>query len=145
LDDVIVIGRTFIEHLFNLRKVFRPLLEAYLKLNPEKYNLLQREVRYRRHIESPEEITMDLEKPKVVPEWPTKKNKHGIRSFLGLCTYYRRLTSGVANIAKTLTTHGGEASLPLDSRGGSRVPNAKGSPVCYLYSCLPSAMREVNP
>jgi hypothetical protein len=38
-----------------------------------------------------------------VIDWPTPKNKHGIRSFLGLCTYYRRFISGFANIAKPLT------------------------------------------
>jgi hypothetical protein len=36
-------------------------------------------------------------------EWPTPKNKHEIRSFLGLCTYYRHFISGFANIVKPLT------------------------------------------
>jgi hypothetical protein len=35
--------------------------------------------------------------------WPRKIEKHQLRSFLGLCTYYRRFTSGFANIAKLLT------------------------------------------
>jgi hypothetical protein len=34
LDDVIVIGSIFQEHLFNLRKVFERFREARLKLNP---------------------------------------------------------------------------------------------------------------
>jgi hypothetical protein len=36
LDDVIVVGRTFHEQLFNLRKVFQRFREAHLKMNPEK-------------------------------------------------------------------------------------------------------------
>jgi hypothetical protein len=52
---------------------------------------------------SPEGITTDPEKLKAVREWPTPKNKHEIRSFLGLCMYYRRFISGFANIAKPLT------------------------------------------
>jgi hypothetical protein len=36
LDGVILIGRTFLEHLLNLRKVFQRFREACLKLNPEK-------------------------------------------------------------------------------------------------------------
>jgi hypothetical protein len=36
-------------------------------------------------------------------EWPTPKDKHEARSFLGLCTYYRRFISGFAYIAKPLT------------------------------------------
>jgi hypothetical protein len=52
---------------------------------------------------SPEEITTDPEKKKAVQEWPTLRNKHEIRSFLGLCTYYRRFISGFASIAMPLT------------------------------------------
>jgi hypothetical protein len=36
LDDVIVIGLTFQDHLLNLRKVFLRFREAHLKLSPEK-------------------------------------------------------------------------------------------------------------
>jgi hypothetical protein len=36
-------------------------------------------------------------------EWPTPKNKHEVRSFLGLCTYYRQFISGFTSIAKPLT------------------------------------------
>jgi hypothetical protein len=53
---------------------------------------------------SPEGITTNPKKRQAMWEWPTLKNKHEIRSFLGLCTYYRRFISGFANIAKPLTT-----------------------------------------
>jgi hypothetical protein len=101
LDHVIVIGRTFQEHL-NLRKVFHRFREAHLKLNPEKCQLFQKEVRYLGHIVSPEGLT-DPEKLEAVREWPTPRNRHEVRRFLGLCTYYRRFISGFADIAKPLT------------------------------------------
>jgi hypothetical protein len=103
LDDVIVIGHTFQGHVLNLRKVFERLREARLKLNPGKCQLLQKEVRYLGHIVSPEGISTYPEKFKAVGEWPTPKDKHEIRSFLGLCMYYRRFISAFANIAKPLT------------------------------------------
>jgi hypothetical protein len=103
LDDVIVIGRTFEEHLLKLRKVFQRFREACLKLHPEKCQLLQKEIRYLGHIVSPEGISTDPEKLKAVREWPTPKNKHEIRRFLGLCTYYRRFIPEFANIAKPPT------------------------------------------
>ena len=59
LDDVLVPGRNFQEHLTNLREVFQRLREAHLKLSPEKCELLQREVRYLRHIVSIEGIATD--------------------------------------------------------------------------------------
>jgi hypothetical protein len=38
-----------------------------------------------------------------VRECPTLKNKYEIRSFLCLCTYYRRFIPGFANLEKPLT------------------------------------------
>jgi hypothetical protein len=48
-------------------------------------------VLYLGYIVSPEGIITDPEKLKAVREWPTSKNKHEIRRFLVLCTYYRLL------------------------------------------------------
>jgi hypothetical protein len=52
---------------------------------------------------SPEGITTDPEKLKAVRKWLTQKNKHEIRSFLGICTYFRRFISSFTNIVKPLT------------------------------------------
>jgi hypothetical protein len=103
LDDVIVIGHMFKEHLLNSWKVFQWFCESHLKLNPEKCQLLHKEVRYLGHIVSPKRISTDPEKLKAMQEWRTPKNKLEIRSFVGLCTYYRRFISSFANIAKLLT------------------------------------------
>jgi hypothetical protein len=100
LDDVIMIGSTFVEHILNLWKVFEWFREVHLKCNPGKCQLLQKEVKYLGHIVSPEGISTDSKKLKAVREWPTPKDKHDIRSFLGLSTYYMRFISGFANIAK---------------------------------------------
>jgi hypothetical protein len=89
LDDLIVIGRTLHENLLNLRKVFQRFREARLNLNLEKCHLFQKEVRYLGQIVSPEGITTDPENLKAVRQWPTPKNKHEVRSFLGMCTYNR--------------------------------------------------------
>jgi hypothetical protein len=52
---------------------------------------------------SPEGITTDPKKMRALQEWPKLQNKHEIRSFLGLCMYYRWFISSFANIVKPLT------------------------------------------
>jgi hypothetical protein len=45
---------------------------------------------------------MNPENLKAIWEWPTPGNKHEIRNFLGLCTYYRQFISSFAGIAELL-------------------------------------------
>jgi hypothetical protein len=107
LDDIIVIDRTFQEHLDNLRKVFKRLQGAHLKMNPDKYRLFHKKVRYLEHIVCPQGVTTDVttdpEKLEAVRCWPQPKHKHQLRSFLGLCTPHRRFISRFAEIAKLFT------------------------------------------
>lgn len=103
LDDVIVVGKTFQDHLKNLEQVFRRLRDANLKLSPKKCHLFRNKVNYLGHVVSEKGIAVDSEKVDAVEKWPIPKDKHELRSFLGLCTYYRRYVPGFANIAKPLT------------------------------------------
>jgi hypothetical protein len=68
LDDVIVVDRTFKDHLLNFPKVFQRFRKTRLKLTPEKFQPFRREVRYLGHIVSPEGISTNPEKLKAVQE-----------------------------------------------------------------------------
>ena len=47
-------------------------------------------------------MSTDPEKTKAVSEWPVPKNVKEVRSFLGLCSYYRKFIFHFANIARPL-------------------------------------------
>jgi hypothetical protein len=102
LNNEIMIGHMFQEHLLNLCKVFQQFREAHPKLSLEKSQLFQKELQYLRHIMSPEGITTKLENLKAIQEWPTLKNTHKIRSFVGLYTYYTQFISSFINTVKPL-------------------------------------------
>ena len=104
LDDIITFGRNFDEAVENLKKVMERLRGAGLKLKPKKCELFAKSVPFLGHIISDEGVATDPEKIKAVQDWPVPINQTEIRSFLGLCGYYRRFIKGYAETAKPLHT-----------------------------------------
>ena len=89
LDDVIVYGESFEQMLKNLQAVFDCLAKAGLKLKPKKCTFAK-EVRYVGHVVSQSGVSTDPDKISAVQNWPVPVSLKEVRSFLGLCGYYRR-------------------------------------------------------
>lgn len=102
MDDIIVPGSTFKEELTRLEHVFQRMRDANLKLKPSKCILFQRSVKFLGHVVSKEGIQTDPEKIESVQNWPIPKNAREIKSFLGLCSYYRKFVKGFADKARPL-------------------------------------------
>jgi hypothetical protein len=102
LDDIIVYATDFQEHLQRLEQIFERLRSANLKLHPDKCCLLRRKVAFLGHVVSADGIEVQDAKVEAVRQWPTPRNLHETRQFLGLCSYYRRFVEGFADIAAPL-------------------------------------------
>jgi len=102
LDDVIVFSSSVEEHFKRLRLVLSKLRDAGLKLKPSKCSLLQKQVSFSGHVVSGEGIRTDPEKVRVVADWPIPVNLREVRSFVGLCSYYRRFVKDFARISSPL-------------------------------------------
>ena len=90
LDDVIILGKTFSEHLASLNQVFSHLHQAGLKLQPKKCHLLQRQVQFLGHIVSHEGVSAYPQKLEKVATWSTPRTIKEVQQFLGFAGYYRR-------------------------------------------------------
>ena len=102
LDDIIVPGQSFHEHLTNLAAVLKRIKGAGLRLKPSKCVLCREAVSYLGHIVSRSGVATDPEKTAKVATWPTPRSVQEVQQFLGLASYYRRFVKQFAEIAKPL-------------------------------------------
>ncbi|KAG8181195.1 hypothetical protein JTE90_013165 [Oedothorax gibbosus] len=68
----------------------------------EKRYSVTREVKILGHLVSSCGVRPDPDKVKAVSNFPTPQNVHDIRSFLGLCSYFRRFIKGFCYLAEPL-------------------------------------------
>ena len=102
IDDVIIPGRSYAEHLTNLRAVLGRLQQAGLKLQPKKCSFLKQRVSYLGHVVSREGVATDPAKIEKVANWPVPTTAKDVQQFLGFAGYYRRFVKDFAQIARPL-------------------------------------------
>ena len=102
LDDILVFGPDFGTTLARLERVLDRLGEAGLKLKAKKCQLFQEEIPFLGHIVSATGIGADPTKCQQVRDWPIPRDLHEVRSFVGLCSYYRRHIQGFTELAAPL-------------------------------------------
>ena len=96
---------SFEQMMTRLQGVFERIRWAGLSMKANKCILFGIEAEYLGHIVSREGLKMDPKKIEVVRDWDTKdmRTVTKVRSFLGMCSYYRRFIEGFSRIAAPLT------------------------------------------
>ena len=99
LDDVLVLGRTFDQHLENLDSVLQAIDKAGLKLKLSKCSFAKPSVDFLGFTVSAAGLAPNVTKVEAIREFPTPQNLTELRRFLGMTSYYRRFISGFSDIA----------------------------------------------
>ena len=103
LDDVVVFGNNFEEHLRRLDLVLERIARAGLKLKPKKCHLFQEEVTFLGHVVSKRGVLPNPDNVVKMVNWPVPSTPTHVRSFLGMAQYYRRFVKNFSDVARPLT------------------------------------------
>lgn len=90
LDDIIVFSKTFEDHLSRLSAVLGCIEKAGLCLNPKKCLFAAPEIKVLGHLVNGNGVRPDPDKIKAITDFPSPCNIRDVKSFLGICSYYRR-------------------------------------------------------
>ena len=102
LDDIIIFSTDFESHLQKLERVFKRLIEHGVKLKPRKCEFLREEVKFLGHVMSRDGLRPAADNTEKIKNYPTPRNVKETRTFLGICTYYRKFCENFAKLAKPL-------------------------------------------
>ena len=102
LDDILIFSNTLEDHLAHIQTVFHRLREHSLKLKLKKCSFLKAETIYLGFVVNEHGIKPEEKKVNVIKALASPQSVKEVRSFIGMCSYYRRFIPHFSKIAEPL-------------------------------------------
>ena len=103
IDNIIVFGRTFEEHVQRLEQIFERIREAGLKLKPTKCNMFKQEVIFLGYVVSGEGVRPSPVNSTKILDWPEPRTAKQEKQFVAMGSYYRRYVRNFASMVRPMT------------------------------------------
>src|SRR6266571_5829361 len=103
LDDILIYSNNLVDHWKHIKEVLRRLRKNGLYAHANKCKFHSERVEYLRYILSPEGLSMDQAKIKVIQDWPEPRKVKDVQSFLSFTNFYRRFIFNYSDIVVPLT------------------------------------------
>ena len=100
IDNIIVFGKSFEQHISRVEEVLERIKVACLKLKPEKCEMLQKEVVFLGHVVSGYDVSPNPTNIEKILSWPKPKSAKQVKQLVAMGSYYRRYVKNFASMVR---------------------------------------------